>query len=171
MSIPNRQIGWSTESNLLWQVAKQIQRLSGVIANSGVPGSQDLESVTSIGYVTSFPIQSGSGVAAINPLDNSIGATLESYGAVVISTTGSTATIQATNVSTGNCVLELPDAIGPITIPIAVTTGNRYLADAQGDIEILNPTWNYANDAAAAAGGIPLSGLYHTAGVVKIRLV
>jgi len=30
MSIPNRQIGWSNESNLLWQIAKQIERLTGV---------------------------------------------------------------------------------------------------------------------------------------------
>jgi hypothetical protein len=30
---------------------------------------------------------------------------------------------------------------------------------------------NYANDAAAAAGGIAVGNLYHTAGVVKIRLV
>lgn len=30
---------------------------------------------------------------------------------------------------------------------------------------------NYANDNAAAGGGIILGGLYHTAGAVKIRLV
>lgn len=30
---------------------------------------------------------------------------------------------------------------------------------------------NYANDAAAAAGGIVLGGLYHNAGAVRIRLV
>jgi len=30
---------------------------------------------------------------------------------------------------------------------------------------------DYADDAAAAVGGIPVGGLYHTAGVVKIRLV
>lgn len=30
---------------------------------------------------------------------------------------------------------------------------------------------NYADDAAAAAGGIPVGGLYHTDGAVKIRLV
>lgn len=30
MSIPNKQIGWSNESNLLWQIAKQLERLTGV---------------------------------------------------------------------------------------------------------------------------------------------
>jgi hypothetical protein len=29
---------------------------------------------------------------------------------------------------------------------------------------------NYASDAAAAAGGVPVAGLYHTAGTVKVRL-
>jgi hypothetical protein len=30
MSIPNKQIGWSNESNLLWQIAKQVERLTAV---------------------------------------------------------------------------------------------------------------------------------------------
>jgi len=169
MSIPNRQIGWSTESNLLWQVAKQIQRLSGVIASSGVPGSQDLESVTSLGYATSSPIESAVGLYALDP-STGFGAAIEVNGKLILNTNGSTTSLAATNVTTGNCNLELPDATTE-TLAIAVTTGNRYVADLAGQIEILNPAWNYINDAAAAAGGIPLSGLYHTAGVVKIRLV
>jgi hypothetical protein len=31
MSILNKQIGWSTESNLLWQILKQLNRLSSII--------------------------------------------------------------------------------------------------------------------------------------------
>jgi hypothetical protein len=27
MGIPNRQIGWSQESNLLWQISKQLEQL------------------------------------------------------------------------------------------------------------------------------------------------
>jgi len=30
---------------------------------------------------------------------------------------------------------------------------------------------NFANDGAAAAGGIPIGGIYHTAGAIKIRIV
>lgn len=30
---------------------------------------------------------------------------------------------------------------------------------------------NYADDSAAAAGGIPVGGLYHTNGVVKVRIL
>ena len=32
-------------------------------------------------------------------------------------------------------------------------------------------TLNFADDTAAAAGGIPLGGVYHTAGALKIRIV
>lgn len=32
------------------------------------------------------------------------------------------------------------------------------------------PTASYANDAAAAVGGVPVGGLYHTTGTVKVRL-
>ena len=33
------------------------------------------------------------------------------------------------------------------------------------------PLRNYANDAAADAAGVPIGGLYHTSGTVKVRLV
>jgi len=33
------------------------------------------------------------------------------------------------------------------------------------------PATSYANDAAAAAAGVPVGGLYHTIGTVKVRLV
>jgi hypothetical protein len=43
MSIPNRQIGWSQESNLLWQVASQLEELTCVTCNimgtSGTSGT------------------------------------------------------------------------------------------------------------------------------------
>ena len=32
MAIPSRQIGWSTESNLLWQIPKELERLICVTA-------------------------------------------------------------------------------------------------------------------------------------------
>lgn len=35
MSVPNKQIGWSQESNLLWQVAKQLEGISCQVCNIG----------------------------------------------------------------------------------------------------------------------------------------
>jgi hypothetical protein len=34
MAIPSRQIGWSTEDNLLWQISKQLELLIKVTGNS-----------------------------------------------------------------------------------------------------------------------------------------
>jgi hypothetical protein len=39
MGILNKQIGWSQESNLLWEIIKRLERLSGITSNvSGLPG-------------------------------------------------------------------------------------------------------------------------------------
>ena len=35
MAIPSRQIGWSTKANLLWQISKQLEALSGIMYNRG----------------------------------------------------------------------------------------------------------------------------------------
>lgn len=38
MAIPSRQIGWGTEENLLWQISKQLEALTGVAYNAGGGG-------------------------------------------------------------------------------------------------------------------------------------
>lgn len=51
---------------------------------------------------------------------------------------------------------------------------NSNLTDAANStkkIQGINVADNFANDAAAATGGIAVGGLYHTAGAVKVRLV
>lgn len=46
MGIPNRQIGWSTESNLLWEISKQLEKtacqLCNVSGTSGTSGSSGI---------------------------------------------------------------------------------------------------------------------------------
>ena len=39
MAIPNRQIGWSQESNLLWEISRQMDQLTKVTSQSGGGGS------------------------------------------------------------------------------------------------------------------------------------
>jgi len=36
---------------------------------------------------------------------------------------------------------------------------------------LVSSSYEFANDASASLGGIPLGGLYHTSGVIRIRLV
>ena len=37
-------------------------------------------------------------------------------------------------------------------------------------LRFVNTADNYVDDVAAAAGGVPVGGLYHTSGTVKVRL-
>jgi hypothetical protein len=37
MAIPSQQIGWSQKSKLLWQISKQLERLTKVTANCVCP--------------------------------------------------------------------------------------------------------------------------------------
>jgi hypothetical protein len=34
MSIPSQQIGWSQKSKLLWNIAKQLERLNGIMGRN-----------------------------------------------------------------------------------------------------------------------------------------
>lgn len=45
------------------------------------------------------------------------------------------------------------------------------LVDSFVVLSQVSSSLNYANDTAAASGGVPLGGLYHTSGTIKIRLV
>jgi hypothetical protein len=39
MGIPSKQIGWSTKSNLLWQISKQLEQLINIIGTSTISPS------------------------------------------------------------------------------------------------------------------------------------
>ena len=40
MGVPSRQIGWSQESNLLWELSKQLEKLNCTVCNAGIPGPE-----------------------------------------------------------------------------------------------------------------------------------
>lgn len=61
-----------------------------------------------------------------------------------------------------------PD-IGQMPFQVQKLTSN--LPNNQATVVRLPQLVEFADDAAAAAGGLPVGGLYHTAGVVKVRLV
>ena len=58
----------------------------------------------------------------------------------------------------------------PVVFYIPYKPEGAYTMATLDDIPVLLTSSDYANDALAAAGGILIGGLYHTAGVVKIRL-
>jgi len=53
---------------------------------------------------------------------------------------------------------------------MAVTASMKAATIFSGSIQIGLTLSNYANDGAAASGGVPVGGLYHTTGTVKVRL-
>jgi len=106
-----------------------------------------------------------------------------SINVVGSSTFGDTSTYESTHNFTGTVYVTAPSSY-------VNNYANNYFAgglglSVGGDVEVtgsvlvdnfivlsqVSSSLNYANDTAAAAGGVPLGGLYHTSGTIKIRLV
>ena len=39
MAIPNKQIGWSTESNLIWEIAREVEKINQIVGASKPAGT------------------------------------------------------------------------------------------------------------------------------------
>jgi hypothetical protein len=98
MAIPSRQIGWGTEENLLWQISKQLEGLTGVAYNSGggsgtagtsgVSGSSGTTGVSGTNGISGTAGTSGS-----NGSSGSSGTSSSPSTKVVLATLASTQTI------------------------------------------------------------------------------
>jgi hypothetical protein len=64
MSLPNKQIGWSNESNLLWQVAKQIQHLTK--ATTTITGTVNQGTANTIANAWPIKLTDGTNTATVN---------------------------------------------------------------------------------------------------------
>lgn len=70
MSIPSKQIGWSNESNLLWEISKQMERLTKVVyANSGGSSTYKV-------YTATVTYLQGDTLLNVNVLENTLGGSL-----------------------------------------------------------------------------------------------
>ena len=84
-------------------------------------------------------------------------------------------TIYAVSASIGNNITAVSSSINT-NINTVISTGTQLAAIMAYTASLLSVKLhsgslvNYANDAAAAAGGVPVGNLYHTAGTVKVRL-
>jgi hypothetical protein len=158
MGIPNKQIGWSQESNLLWQISKQMETLTSVTYNSGGGGG----GLTSVGLsmpeaftVTNSPLTSN---GTLNVVANGLGSqyvrgdgTLGDFpdigggGGQVLYFNGGT----SQGVIGGNTYYELGEtaATGP-SADFSVTGDGflaRFITDVNSPSRILIPsgTWNF----------------------------
>jgi hypothetical protein len=53
MAIPSRQIGWSQKANLLWQISKQLEKLTQVAGNVVInPSTTTTTTTVAVSYLT-----------------------------------------------------------------------------------------------------------------------
>ena len=83
MSIPNKQIGWSQESNLLWYILKQLNKLTSIIFNLKPKYKVYTALLTQSGGSDAIPLQSGNLIVGVTYLiyDNSPGMDFTNVGA------------------------------------------------------------------------------------------
>jgi len=83
MAIPSRQIGWGTEENLLWQISKQLEYLSGITYNSGGGGSPTVSAPTltysNVGTLDSMDVEFFSYTPSSSTYNPTGTKTLQSY--------------------------------------------------------------------------------------------
>jgi hypothetical protein len=74
MAIPSRQIGWGTESNLLWQILKQLSRLTSTLFSLKEAATPKYK------VYTALLTQSGENAPVVTVLENTIGNISFNYG-------------------------------------------------------------------------------------------
>jgi hypothetical protein len=83
-------------------------------------------------------------------------------GIIIQSDTTNEGTIQL-NINSGSLTVYDDKGNGGAIIMIVQNSGHVILP-------FVSSSFNYADDAAAATGNVPLGGVYHTSGSLKIRL-
>lgn len=80
MAIPSRQIGWSTRANLLWQISKQLQYLTGVLyKNTSTTTSTSSSSTTTTTTTTSTTTSTTSTTTTAAPGSYAYGTSTSNY--------------------------------------------------------------------------------------------
>jgi len=144
MSIPNKQIGWSQESNLLWQVASQLEKLTCVTCNiMGTSGTSGTSGYDGDRFRTTSTTEFTLGVSTTIVVEPGLAYT-PAQDIIITYNVGNhqTCTVVSYDINTGVMV------IGP---PVTVTGSGTY------------SLWTVNLD--GAAGGDGTSGTSGTSGV------
>lgn len=155
MSIPNRQIGWSQESNLLHQIAKQLDKLIQITFRSAGPSNLGTNGTTPYKLIslasTNANIVKGSGGNLYSITAIGLTSTvrfLKLYNKATVPTVGTDVPVMTIPIpaNTQGAGVVVPFSIGvnfPLGIGIAITSGsadNNAVAIGAGDV-IINLTY------------------------------
>lgn len=169
MAIPSRQIGWGTEENLLWQISKQMESLTGVAYTSGGIKSVGL-SMPPAFSVPNSPLTSNGTLnvianGTVNQYVRGDGTLAEFTGITnVITVTTNYLALQTdsvilANAAGGAITITLPSAIGtnkPITIKrinaganavnINTVLGQTFDGSTTGSINVENQSLTFVSN-------------------------
>ena len=117
----------------------------------------------------------GVNIPADKTLNEIVDLTFDTDAAAALVSGSINTTIFAVSASIGNNITAVSSSINT-NINTVISTGTQLAAIMAYTASLLSVKLhsgslvNYANDAAAAAGGVPVGNLYHTTGTVKVRL-
>lgn len=128
MSIPNKQIGWSNESNLLWQVAKQLDRLTKIVASVSTQVTVDNTDtnpvpVSTVGEVSVKVLGKSTGYKLISTASTNANLVYGDTTLVpVISAIGLTSDVRYLKIYNTNTIPDVGTDIPILTIPVPANT-------------------------------------------------
>ena len=127
-------------------------------------------------YGTSDPTKRDKGVKPVmiddqTTLNEYVDVTFDTDAAAAIVTSTFNSTFLTVSRVTGSLNATTSSLVGITNGLMAVTASMKAATIFSGSVQIGANLGNYANDTAAQAGRVPVGGLYHTSGTVKVRLV
>ena len=187
VTILSSSVMYANGSNKLGDSADDRHEFTGSILIGGdVLGNARLNQATaSLQFATaSLNLQTGSQDLVnrrISSTTGSINTTTSSFDSVFLRISSTTGSINNTTSSfntefgkigstTSSIHFTTASLIGITNGLMAVTASMKAATIFSGSVQIGLTLSNYANDGAAASGGVPVGGLYHTTGTVKVRL-
>jgi hypothetical protein len=114
MGVQNKQIGWSTESNLLWDVLKKISQLTKVVSNISISGGSGVQTVT------------GNIVNNTDPVNPVVDGIASVTGSLVDNTDPVNPVVDGVATISGN-IVDNTDPTNPVVTGLTLTTATATL--------------------------------------------
>jgi len=134
MAIPSRQIGWGTTDNLLWQISKQLEAVTGIAANSTGSGTSGTSGVTGlsgtsgtsgvVGTSGTTGTSGNSGTSGTSATLNSTGGNIDTLGGVAMRTLYSRANVISYTIGTDADLMSGSSNFGSRNFPAGFFTNS-----------------------------------------------